>query len=195
MIDRLRLIIKASKQTSIVYLYADYRDWNNQTLVHILGCFLHQLLTGAGLLHIPDEVIEALREVKKQNTKVELEGVLAMLKLLLEQLDHTFICIDALDELEPQARRKLLGILSNKLQLGAKATRLFFTARPYIRSEVQSYFDIQQEEEVEIIAHDNDIRQYLSHKIAEDRRVDPDAMNEVLEAEILAALVAQSQGM
>ena len=186
-------VTKQTSKTSIVCLYADYRDWNNQTLVHILGSFLHQFLTDAGLLHIPDEVIEKLKEIKKRNTKVELGDVLAMLKLLLGQLDSSFFCIDALDELESQTRRKLLSILSNELQLGAKTTRLFFTGRPHVQSEVQNYFEKRQE--VKIVANPNDIRQYLSHKIAEDRRANPDAMNGALEAEILSALVARSQGM
>ena len=193
MIDH--LCSQVTEQTSIVCLYADYRDWNNQTLVHILGSFLHQLLTGAGLLHIPDQVIGTLKEVKKQNTQVELGGVLAMLKLISPQLDGLFVCIDALDELEPQTRRKLLDILSNELQLGIRGTRLFFTGQPHMQSEVQSYFNIRQEQEVEIIANENDIRQYLSHKIAEDRHANPDAMDEALETEILTVLAAQSQGM
>ena len=179
--------------TPVVCLYADYRDWNNQTLVHIFGCFLHQLLAGAHLLDIPVQIIEKLKEIKKRNKKVELGDVLAMLKLILEQLDGIFFCIDTLDELEPQTRRKLLDILS--MQVGTKTSRLFFTGRPHMQSEVQSYFEIQHEQEVEIIAHENDIRQYLGHEIAEDRRVNPDAMTKALETEILTALVARSQGM
>jgi len=185
---------QATSRTGVVCLYADYRDWKNQTLVHILGSFLHQLLTGAGLLHIPNEVIDKLEAVEERKTKVELGDVLVMLKFILARVDSSFLCIDALDELEPQTRRKLLDILSNELQLGNK-TRLFFTGRPHMQSEVQSYFKIQHDQEVEIIANEHDIRQYVSHKIAEDRRANPDAMNETLESEILLALVARSQGM
>ena len=195
MIDNLRSKVTGQPTcaTSIVCLYADYRDWNNQTLVHILGCFLYQLLTGANMLQIPGQVIETLKEVKKQNTKVELEGILSMLKLISVQLDGIYFCIDALDELEPQTRRKLLKILSNELQLGAKTTRLFFTGRPHMQSEVENYFKIPQE--VEIIAHENDIRQYLSCKIAADRDVNPETMNQALESEILSTLVTRSRGM
>ena len=196
-IDHLRSQVteQATSKASIVCLYADYRDWNNQTLIHILGCFLHQLLTCPNLLHVPDQVMEKLKEIKKRNTKVELEDVLSMLKLISAQLDGSFLCIDALDELEPQTRRKLLKILSNELQLGIMTTRLFFTGRLHMQSEVQNYFEIQQEQEVNIIAHENDIRQYVSHQIAEDKDANPDAMNQVLEAEILTALVTRSRGM
>jgi hypothetical protein len=180
-------------KTSIICLYADYRDWSNQTPVHILGCFLHQILTDGNLLHIPDNVIEKLKEIKKRNMKVKLEDILAMFKLILMELEGSFFCIDALDELEPQTRRILLNILSNELQLGTKTTRLFFTGRPHIQSEVQTYFKIRQE--VEIIANESDIRQYLSHKISEDGCVNPDTMNEALKAEILSVLIARSQGM
>ncbi|KAF8421814.1 ankyrin repeat-containing domain protein [Tirmania nivea] len=186
---------RTTHQTSIACLYADYRDRDNQTLVNILGSFLHQFLTSSSILHIPDQVIKTLKEVKKRNTKVEFGDVLAMLKLILEQFDDSFLCIDALDELEPQTRRKLLDILSNKLQVGTKAPRLFFTGRLHIQSEVQTYFKIRQEQEVKVIANENDIRKFLLHKIAEDRRVNPDMMNQVLENEILSMLITRSQGM
>ena len=197
MIDHLysQVTEQATSKTSVVCLYADYRDWGNQTLVPILGSFLHQLLTGAGLLHIPNEVIDKLKGVEERNTKVELGDVLAMLKVVLARVDSSFLCIDALDELEPQTRRQLLEILSNELQLGGKTIRLFFTGRLHMQSEVQNYFGIRQEQEVEITASENDIRQFVSHKIARDRRANPDAMNEALVAEILLALVARSQGM
>ena len=184
-----------TSKTSVVCLYADYRDSNNQTLVHILGSFVHQFLTGAGLLYIPDQVIEILKDVKKRNAKVELGDILTMLKLISAQLDGSYLCIDALDELEPQTRGKLLDILSNELQLGTKTTRLFFTGRPHMQNEVQNYFEIRQEQAVEIIANTADIRQYLRHKISEDKRANPDATNEALETEILAALMERSQGM
>ncbi|KAF8421782.1 ankyrin repeat-containing domain protein [Tirmania nivea] len=116
-----------------------------------------------------------------------------MLELLLEQLDGSFFCIDALDELRPQTRRDLLDIMNKKLQHGTGTTRLFFTGRPHIQSEVQQYFEIWQD--VEITAHKTDIRKYLRHKIAGDRRANPNTMNEVLENEILSALIARSQGM
>ncbi|KAF8421799.1 hypothetical protein EV426DRAFT_607960, partial [Tirmania nivea] len=106
-----------------------------------------------------------------------------------------FFCIDALDELELQTRRDLLDILNKNLQLGTKAPRLFFTGRPHIQSEVQKYFEIHQEQKVEIIAKENDIRQYLHHNIEKDRHVNPDMINKDLENEILTALVARSQGM
>jgi len=117
-----------------------------------------------------------------------------MLKLLLEQLDGLVFCIDALDELEPQTRRRLLDTLSNTLQLGAK-TRLFFTGRPHMQSEVQSYFEISEDQAVDIVANADDIRKFVSHKLTEDKRANPQAMNEALESEILTALIKRSQGM
>ncbi|KAF8421785.1 hypothetical protein EV426DRAFT_565060, partial [Tirmania nivea] len=64
-----------------------------------------------------------------------------------------------------------------------------------MQSEVHQYFKVHQGKEVEIIANENDIRQYLHHKIAKDRHANPDAINEVLENEILSILIGRSQGM
>ena len=88
----------------IACLYADYKDQTSQTLVHILGCFLYQLLITA-TEPIPDEVTKKLQDIKQQRGKLGIEDCLALLKIRLHQLQHAFICIDAVDELEPKVRR------------------------------------------------------------------------------------------
>ncbi|KAF8421774.1 hypothetical protein EV426DRAFT_188073 [Tirmania nivea] len=85
--------------------------------------------------------------------------------------------------------------MNEQLQHRTRTTRLFFTGRPHMQSEVRTYFEIQQKQEVEIVAKKNDIRKFLHHKIAGDRQVNPDTMNEALENEILSALLRRSQGM
>ena len=115
-----------------------------------------------------------------------------MLKLAMQQFVGSFICIDALDELEQNTRRQLLEKLK-ELTTHTTHLRLFLTGRKHIQPEVHKQFEIPTEYEVEIVASPDDVRQYLREKIAQ--HAIPDAMDKTLENEILTTLVERSQGM
>ena len=115
-----------------------------------------------------------------------------MLKLTMQQLVGSFICIDALDELEPNTRRQLLEKLK-EMTTHTTHLRLFLTGRKHIQPEVHKQFEIPSEYEVEIVASPDDVQKYLRGEIAQDAI--PDAINEPLENEILTTLVERSQGM
>ena len=174
----------------IACLYADYKDQNSQTLVHILGSLLYQLLITT-TEPIPDEVIKKLQDIKQYRGKLETKDCLALLEIRLLQLQHAFICIDAVDELEPKVRRELLNVFR---ELCTKNTRLFLTGRQHIESEVQKCFQVAQGYAVVISASKQDIEVFIRQQIIEDPYME-DAMNEALEKDIIAAIVEKSQGM
>ena len=180
---------KVDPNVGIACLYADYKDQTNQTLAHILGSFLRQFLTTSPIL-IPDQVIEKLNDIKKRGGKPGREDILALLKRRLQQLKYAFICIDAVDELEPEVQQKLLDVLKN---LGTNNTRLFLTGRGHIESEVQKHFKVMQKYKINITASQQDIRDFLEQEIKDDRN--PDAMDEELAEGIVDAIIRGSQGM
>ena len=136
-------------------MYADYKDQSNQTLVPILGSVLRQFLTSAHA-PIPDEVIHKLRNIQRQGTKIKTEDILALLKIRLHQLKCAFICIDAVDELEPKVRQQVLNILK-ELVVSNKNTRLFLTARGHVKNEVEKRFNVAPEYRAEINASRQDL--------------------------------------
>ena len=172
-------------------MYADYKDQDNQTLVHILGTFLRQLLTTTQD-PIPDEVIKKLHDIQHKGRKVGFEDNLALLKIRLHQLPKAFICIDAVDELEPHVRRQLLDVLK---ELGKENTRLFLTGRDYIENEVQKRFQIIQGNKVIVSATQQGVEEFVWQKIEEDHDLNPDAMDEVLARDIVDTIATKSKGM
>ena len=176
----------------IACLYANYKDQNNQTLVNILGSFLHQLLTTT-TKPIPTKVINQLQDIENRRDKVWAQDCLALLKIQLHQLTHAYICIDALDELEPKVRWKLLSILM-ELCTNNMNVRLFLTGRHYIESEVQKCFQAAQKYTVVISASQQDIELFLRQQIMDDPYAQ-DAMDEMLEKDIIDTIVKKSQGM
>ena len=170
-------------------MYADYKDQNNQTLVHILGSFLHQLLTTAQQ-PIPDEVVQKLHDIQVQGKKVETEDILALLKIRLQQFKRAFICIDAVDELEPRVLQQLLIVLKD---IVTNDTRLFLTGRGHIESEIQKHLQVSQRYKTIISASQRDIQEFVEQQITHD--LNSDAMDEVLAKDIADAITEKSQGM
>ncbi|KAF8423279.1 hypothetical protein EV426DRAFT_574568 [Tirmania nivea] len=79
-------LISQHGEPQVAYIYCDYRDQTNQTVVHILGSFLKQLLSAA--IHaVPKSTISELESIQRQ---------------------------DALDELEPRVRLELLRLLQSE---------------------------------------------------------------------------------
>ena len=179
--------------TGIACLYADYKDQNNQTLVSILGCFLYQFLTSSRA-PIPDEVIQKLHNIQQQRRKLGTEDILTLLKMQLSQLQRAFICIDAVDELEPTVRQQLLNILKDFVTNNGNIC-LFLTARDHIESEVQKRFEVAQKYRVEISANKQDIQQYVRQQIRKDHDLNPEAIDTVLAKDIEDVIIENSEGM
>ena len=158
-------------------------------MVHILGSILRQFLTTAQE-PIPQEVTQKLQDIQHRGGNVGIEDLLAMLKIRLHQFQRAFICLDAADELEPQARQQLLKALKG---LATHDTRLFLTGRDHIESEVQTHLQATQRYKAMISASEEDIKGFVEQKISED--LDPEAMDETLAKDIIDAIIEKSQGM
>ena len=186
MVDNLYSQLHTNPHIGIACLYADFKDRTNQTLGNILGSFLHQLLTTT-TDPIPDEITKKLQE---QKGKLATKDCLALLQIRLHQLKHVFICIDAIDELDPKVCRELLIILA---ELCTRNIRLFLTGRGHIESEVQKCLQALPTYTVTINSNEQDIEAFVGQQIIDDPY--PDAMDEVLERDIINAMIQKSKGM
>ena len=189
-IDDLFTQLNDHSHIGIACLYADYKDQSNQTLVHILGSFLHQFLTNTPA-PIPGEVTKKLQDIRRQGKKLGIEDILALLETRFTQLKRKTICIDAIDELEPKTLQQLLKVLKGLIT--KNNIRLFLTGRPHIETEVQRYLQVVQMCKVDIIANQQDIQEFVRQQITDD--LNPDAMDEVLAKDIEDAIIEKSQGM
>ena len=94
---------------------------------------------------------------------------------------RTFICIDALDECVPEHRVKLLDSL-NEILRESPGTKMFVTGRPHILPEITRRL-ARRVTSLLISTKRDDVIRYLHSRLAGDTT--PDAMDSVLEAEIL----------
>ena len=182
-----------SRCPNVACLYADYKDQNNQTLVNILGTFLRQFLATTQT-PMPDEVTNKLHDIQREGGKVGFQDNLALLRIQLHHLKCAFICIDAIDELDPDVRWKLLKELK-ELDTENTRTRIFLTGREHVASEVQKQFQIPERNKVIISATRQDIEEFLNQKIQENRERDSAAMDDILAKAIVDTIIEKSQGM
>ncbi|RPB19244.1 hypothetical protein L211DRAFT_794594, partial [Terfezia boudieri ATCC MYA-4762] len=173
----------------VVYIYCDYRDKTNQNLLNIMGSILKQHLTVT--TKIPDPIVDLLESLQKNGKRVMFEDMSQMLKFVIPQTVSHFLCIDALDELDPGSRLELLKALQTEFG----STRIFLTGRPHVASDVSRILQIPSVDSIYITPNLIDLRAYLSHKIELDQEMNPDDMNEQLKEEILDGVISKAQGM
>ena len=95
---------------AVTGLYCDYLSQQEQTVTHMMGAVLRQLV-GRG--DIPNDLREAFRKGKTEfgGRGLTLTELVAMLRTTIASLPQVFICIDALDECLPKHLPELLGSL------------------------------------------------------------------------------------
>ena len=184
----------ANAGIGIAYIYCDYRDQKNQNIANIVGSITNQLLeslTNEDIDRISDEV--KLAE-KMKGRQVSLDIAMCMLKVVLKLFDHTFICIDAVDELEVETQCSFMKSLREICTINDSSggILLCFTARPHVKDMVTKILG-ENSQSVTITANDDDIHKYILHKLETDRY--PKLVNDELEQQLLTKIPMSSQGM
>lgn len=194
--ERERLTPKG--KVGVACFYCDYRDQTAQIGTHIIGSLVAQFLIG--LQEVPVDIVEAFTSAQKNHTKLELMQGLSMLESLVKAHDVSFLCIDAVDELEAETQQTLLGAMKEFLSSrGGQKTRILFTGRPHIKPHILRPFTTASSPthgEIEIVASQNDIACFLSHYIeTKDPMPDKSAMNDELKDNIITTITKKSSGM
>ena len=176
---------------AIAYVYCDFSIRNMQSTSAVLGSVLRQIV--GALEEIPNEVQKAFKRAKKQTDGcgLRLPEILDMLTKSLLRLKRGFICIDAMDEFPAKQRAQLWKSLQRVVRECPK-TRLFLTARPQIRTEVEDYFPWETDM-VTIEPTLDDIKRYIEERLEGD--LDKGTMDEELQADIRRVIPKRVSGM
>jgi hypothetical protein len=169
-------------QFAWIYIYCDYRDKDKQDTCSIIGELAKQLFLQSET--VPDEVWRLF----DKHTRITTENAQKIFTLLLRGFESIYICIDALDECEPQPRGALLRFLST---FDNGSLRIFCTSRTSIETEATELLGPLGTTTMQISAHEEDLRRHIEVQIAQDRH--KKAMDERLQEEITEALLSRSQ--
>jgi len=175
---------------AVTCFYFDFAARKEQSAASMLGSLVKQIVSR--MERIPEETWRALKEQKDaiSGRRPHLIDIVKMLQLITSS-QPTFLCIDALDECAGVQRVKVLDALKQILEI-SPSTRIFVTGRPYIRAEVEKSL-AGRVRSVSAGPTKSDIITYLRVKLSEDEM--PDAMDESLEAVILAKIPANISEM
>ncbi|KAH0536261.1 hypothetical protein FGG08_006856, partial [Glutinoglossum americanum] len=146
--------------TGVAYIYCDYADREDQTVENMIASLIKQL--SLQTTPIPDPVWELYKQCNQGKSRPDLSKIMETLKLLCIEFKQVFIVLDALDECDEQARRSLLAQLEG---LDHSISRCLLTSRHHLLDMEERYGKYPQ---IEIIAKDQDIHQFLQKKIKED---------------------------
>jgi hypothetical protein len=154
----------------------------------MIGALTKQLVWWAQ--SIPTAALDLFKQRSKEQMAMNEEDAKMIFDLLVNQFETIYICMDALDECEPDSRTQLLRFLES---MDSTSIRLFMTCRHSVKAEVTGILAELSPEITSIVAAEEDIRMYLSQKLRNDRY--PEAMNDSLQNQIVEELVEVSQGL
>jgi hypothetical protein len=166
----------------LIYIYCDYRDKGKQDLCSIIGELAKQLFLQS---RTPPDDIWRLFD---KRTSINTENAQKIFTVLLRAFDSTFICIDALDECEPQSRGALLRFLGTFDDI---SLRVFCTSRTSVETETTELLRPLGTTTMQISAHEEDLRRHIEAQIAQNRH--KKAMDEQIQEEITEILLSRSQ--
>jgi hypothetical protein len=118
-----------------------------------------------------------------------LEDSSELLRITCAQFRKVYICLDALDELQP---RFLEGLLRRLCDVPS-AIQIFLTGRPHVEKVVQKF--AKTDTGIIIEAHESDIRRFVEHEIGGPNDLEPEAMDETLRTLIIDKVVDSAKGM
>ena len=196
--DDLEPLTPSKGTVGIACFYCDYRDQATQKGTQIIGSLVAQFL--AGLPGVPGNIVKAFTNAQKTNTNLEFHPGLSMLESLVRTYDNSYLCIDAVDELEVETQQALLQAIQELLNSsGGYKTRVLFTGRPHIKPHILQHFTSaasSTDREIEIVASEDDISCFLSHYIeTKDPIADRSAMDDELRCKIITTITKKSGGM
>jgi anion-transporting ArsA/GET3 family ATPase len=154
----------------------------------MIGALTKQLVWWAR--SIPTAVSNLFEWRELEQRSVDEDDAKTIFNHVLGKFDAVYICIDALDECVREALTQLLQFLK---AVESTSIRLFLTGRHSVEAEVTGALSDLSPKTIAIAAVEEDIRIYLSQKLASDPY--PEAMNEDFRNQIVEKLVEVSQGL
>jgi len=185
---------------NLAYVYCDYRDRKSQTITHLIGSLVSQLLASTYLpISVFEEIISICESGHKERKPFDLQFAHPIL-LTIMRYTWVCVCVDALDELEPATQKQFLDFwrqITSDPQLqstiGQELPRLFLTGLHHVQEIVNRCLQSTPPTQVELLANESDIRKFLESFIDQDWN--SNVMNEKLKEDIIETVVSKSDGM
>ena len=186
-VDYLHANFQKDTNTSIAYLYCNFRQQDKQNAKGLLASLLKQL--AQGLYPLPESVKSLYDSHKEKRTRLTFNEISSTLQAVAALYSRSFIVVDALDECQASdgCRTKLLTEI---FALEAKSRASIFSTSRFI-PETQEHF--KNSMQLEIQASDQDVQRYIDGHMSQLPRCV--LRSSALQGEIKAAIVQAVNSM
>ena len=152
-----------TRDNAVIFLYCNYKERAQQTANNLIASLIRQLEERHS--SITDDLQSLYNRHAKHGTRPSRSELLEHLSTIASKFPSLAIVIDALDECN--ATDGTTRVLSVDLRDILHTARFLFTSRPLI--EIERGFDGCSR--LEIRANNDDIRQYISHRLLREARL------------------------
>lgn len=143
----------------------------------------------AAMPDIPNSVTDAYEKLHGSGVSLPLHELEKLMLDITRRIQRTYIIIDALDECdESKYRRTFLQFIDRLKQI--QTVRLFVTSRQYPQDIYAAFHTYTQ---IEIQAHDSDLRRYMYQELA--RAGVDDIVDDIFATKIVETVINRAQGM
>lgn len=120
--------------TALAYIYCD-KNGSNETALEYLSSICRQLASQKPQL--PDQLLKLHKQMTQEGERPGIDDIMLILLSLCDSFSTVYICVDALDECEPNGERP---ILISKLQwMRNHSARIFITSRMYNKDIAEAF--------------------------------------------------------
>jgi hypothetical protein len=145
----------------VAYIYCNFQQQGTQKIDDLMASLLKQLAQGQPSL--PGSVKDLYDQYKTRRTRPLLDEILRVLESIAKMYSRAFIIVDALDECQVSDDSRA-RFLSELFSLRTRhEVNIFATSRPIPQIVDQFNGSVQ----LEIRAHDEDVRKYLDSRISQ----------------------------
>ncbi|KAH8586045.1 hypothetical protein B0O99DRAFT_586459 [Bisporella sp. PMI_857] len=192
-IDHVQSRLRSSlSKEGFAFFYCNRNEEERRKPLSVLRSYARQLSTAAG--H-PEKMRKKLHDSWRETTLRGSDlGFEACHEQLLESVNlypRTTLVLDALDECEPDSRRKLVNAIKLLLSKSERPLKVFISSRP--NQDIRSHFISEPNVEIQARHNEEDIRKFIDEEIINHESWRD--MSPSLQEEIIKILFDRSQGM
>jgi predicted ATPase len=160
-VDDLTTRASSDPAIGVAYIYCNFQQQGTQKIDDLMASLLKQLAQGQSSL--PGSVEDLYDKHKTKRTRPLLDEILRVLQSVAKMYSKVFIIVDALDECQVSDDNRA-RFLSELFSLQTRhEVNIFATSRPIPQIIDQFNGSVQ----LEIRAHDEDVRKYLDSRISQ----------------------------
>lgn len=149
------------EHVGIAYIYCNYYRYDEQNTSDLLASILKQLAENQRQL--PEIVKDLYRRHESGRTRPSVDELYTTLRFIITQHSRVFIIIDSLDECQT-SNDSWEKTLSHLFKIQAETgINIFATSRPI----PEVYEKFKESTVIEVLAHNDDIREYLESQISQ----------------------------